>query len=71
MNAISHGIVDQALKLPEPERAQVVQALLDSLSPDAEQRLDDAWAAELERRFTEFEKDESGAISWSDLQDQQ
>jgi putative addiction module component (TIGR02574 family) len=71
VNAISHSIVDQALRLPEQERAQVVQALLNSLSPDAERQLDDAWASELDQRLAEFEKGESDAVSWSDLKDQQ
>jgi len=66
----SESVVEAALKLPEPERAQVVQELLDSLSPDAETHLDDAWAAELDRRLAEFQKDGGDGVSWSELREQ-
>ncbi|MBC8870124.1 MAG: addiction module protein [Planctomycetes bacterium] len=58
MQASSQGIIDAALKLPEPERAHVVQELIESLSPDSETMMDDAWAAELDRRLAEFERGE-------------
>ena len=39
-------VVRDALKLPEGERVRVVQDLLDSLSPEASDKLDDNWAEE-------------------------
>ena len=71
VDTAGQGIVDAALKLPEPERAQVVQELLDSLSPDAEKLMDDAWAAELDRRLAEFQAGQADAIPWSQLKDQE
>ena len=70
MQSTGHDIVSAALKLTESERAQVVQELLDGLSPDAEKHLDDAWAAELDRRLAEFYSGASEAIPWSELQGQ-
>ena len=70
MNPSSQGIVDAALKLTELERAEVVQELLDSLSPDAERLLDDAWAAELDRRVAAFEQGDADAVPWSQLKEQ-
>ena len=70
MNRTSQSIVDAALQLTEPERAEVVQELLDSLSPDAERLMDDAWAAELDRRVAAFERGEADAVPWSELKGQ-
>lgn len=47
----------QALKLTLGERAALAQRLLASLDEDAE--IEDAWAAEVERRIAEVE---SGAV---------
>jgi putative addiction module component (TIGR02574 family) len=60
-------VLDAALKLSAPQRAEVVQRLLDSLSPQAETLLDDAWAAELDKRLAEFESGEADAVPWSQL----
>jgi putative addiction module component (TIGR02574 family) len=70
VNRTSQSIVDAALQLTEPERAEVVQELLDSLSPDAERLMDDAWAAELDRRVAAFEQGEADAVPWSELKGQ-
>jgi len=47
----------EALKLTPDERAPLAQRLLASLDEDAE--IEDAWAAEIERRIAEVE---SGAV---------
>ena len=70
MNPTSQSIVEAALRLPELERARVVQDLLDSLSPDAERLMDDAWAAELDRRVAAFERGDADAVPWSQLKEQ-
>lgn len=48
----------EALNLPIAERARLVEKLIVSL--DAEPDVEDAWAAEVERRHAEIE---SGAVS--------
>lgn len=70
MNTTSREIVEAALQLPASERAEVVSELLDSLSPDSENAIDDTWAAELNRRLAEFHDDASTAISWGQLRDE-
>ena len=67
MNTQSQSIVAAALNLPERQRAEVVQELLDSLSPDAETLLDDLWAAELDRRSAEWQSGEAETIPWAEL----
>jgi putative addiction module component (TIGR02574 family) len=70
MIALRETIVRDALQLPEGERVRVVQDLLDSLSPEASEMLDDAWAEELDRRFAIWEADPSAGIPWSELKSQ-
>ncbi len=61
MIAPRETIVRDALKLAEGERAKVVQELLDSLSPEVGEVLDDSWAEELDRRFADWEANPSRA----------
>jgi len=44
-----------ALALPLEARAMLAEHLLESLSADEQQRIDDMWAAEAERRDEEIE----------------
>jgi putative addiction module component (TIGR02574 family) len=67
VNTTSRNIVEAALQLTEVERAEMVQELLDSLSPDADRLIDDAWAAELDRRVAAFHRGEVDAVPWSQL----
>lgn len=46
-------VEEEALKLTSGERAALAQRLLASLDEDSE--IDDAWAAEVERRIAEVE----------------
>lgn len=70
MIAPRESIVREAMNLSEAERVRVVQDLLDSLSPEASELLDDAWAEELDRRFAAWEADPSAGVPWSELKSQ-
>ena len=63
-------IVRDALKLPESERARVIQDLLDSLTPEAGDLLDEAWEGELDRRFVAWNANPSTGVPWSELKSQ-
>ena len=75
MSPEHQATVDAALNLPEAERAELVELLLESLSPTPEELARDGWievseqefGAELERRYAEFEKDPSVGIPWSQV----
>lgn len=60
-------IIQEALKLSKEERVLVVQDLLESLSPEAGELLDDAWADELGRRFAAWHADPTSGVPWSEL----
>ena len=70
MIAPREKIVREALKLSEGERAKVVQELLDSLSPEVGEVLDDSWAEELDLRFADWEANSSTGVPWSELMSQ-
>ena len=70
MIAPRESIVREAMNLPAEERVRVVQDLLDSLSPESSDLLDDGWAEELDRRFAAWEADPSAGVPWSELKSQ-
>jgi hypothetical protein len=53
MDATADSVLRQALKLPEEDRAEIATRLIASLDADSHENRDDveeAWAAEIERR---------------------
>jgi len=43
-------VLEDALQLGAPERAEIVEELLVSLDDDSRQKIEAAWAVEIERR---------------------
>ena len=62
MTAETQAILKAALALPEAERILLADILLDAISPDAEACSEEEFAAELDRRAAECEKDPSLAV---------
>ncbi|NUM53631.1 MAG: addiction module protein [Candidatus Hydrogenedentes bacterium] len=58
MSLSVEAIEAEALGLPAAERARLIERLISSLDMDPE--VEDAWAAEVERRYAEFE---SGSVT--------
>jgi putative addiction module component (TIGR02574 family) len=71
MNAQTQRILDEALALPDAERALLLERLLESTSQEEEEMTEDELFAELERRHAEFEHDPSVAIPWSEVQNEE
>ena len=55
MTATARQILRDAMGLPPMERAELIDALLRSLNPSADQNLTDAWKAEAESRIDAFD----------------
>lgn len=70
MIAPRESIVRETMNLPAEERVRVVQDLLDSLSAEASDLLEDAGAEELDRRFAVWEADPSVGVPWSESKSQ-
>lgn len=58
------SIIDSALKLPREERARVAREIIASLDGPADQDVDAAWLAEVERRLDEVERGAATLVPW-------
>ncbi|HEV8431881.1 MAG TPA: addiction module protein [Thermoanaerobaculia bacterium] len=54
---------DEALRLPQTERARLAADLLESLE-DTEEAVEAAWAAEIEKRVAAIRAGEVGSTDW-------
>ena len=61
------GIIKQALKQPEKERARIAETLITSLdyTPDADVEL--AWQEEIGKRLKEIDSGKVKCIPWEDV----
>jgi len=63
MSKKSTEIVEEALSLPPPARAQLADLLLSSLDSPSEPIIDGLWAQEAEDRIDAFERGEIRTVS--------
>jgi len=61
------ALLEQVRSLPEHDRAEIATRLLESLDPDAQQGVDEAWAAEIERRCAAVDAGTMGTSDWKDV----
>lgn len=54
--AITKDKVNEVLALPEEDRAYLARQLIESLDQEADPGAENAWAAEIDRRSDEIEK---------------
>ncbi|MEK6562012.1 MAG: addiction module protein, partial [Candidatus Binatota bacterium] len=64
MAKLAENIIKAAVKLPQKDRVRVVEQLLNTLEPEAEQDVDAAWAAEIERRSREIKEGTVRLLPW-------
>ncbi len=64
MAKLAENIIKAAVKLPQKDRVRVVEQLLNTLEPEAEQDVDAAWAAEIERRSHEIKEGTVRLLPW-------
>lgn len=60
-------LLDQALELPTRERADLAAELIASLDGPSDPDVEEAWAAEIERRATRALSGESRGIPWDEV----
>jgi putative addiction module component (TIGR02574 family) len=63
-------ILSAALTLPERERVYLVEDLLESITPAADELDEEAFLAEVARRSDEVEKGTAELVPWSVLRDE-
>jgi putative addiction module component (TIGR02574 family) len=69
MTASVDDILQQALALPESERAQLVDAIIATLSPEDAAPLDDTWLAEINRRSDEYDAGGVKPTAWAEVKE--
>jgi putative addiction module component (TIGR02574 family) len=63
-------ISEAALALPENDRIQLVERLLESLAPESDGVDEASFAAELRRRSDEIDQGKAEPIPWSELKNE-
>ncbi len=65
---MSHeSLKKQFLELPEEERAELANLLIESLNPQAEIESEKAWSKELKKRIDQFERGKSSSKPWGEV----
>ena len=69
-NITVEGIIDQALKKPEKERALIAERLISSLDSTNDKDVELAWQKEIEKRLNEIDSGIVRCIPWEDVREQ-
>jgi putative addiction module component (TIGR02574 family) len=69
MRRHAETVLQKALTLPEHERAEIVNALLESLEPAPEADVETAWRQEVAARVAALEAGEVETTSWEKIRD--
>ena len=67
MSLLGKRVLQDALDLSDEERAEVAAKLIQSLDGDAESDVDEAWAAEIERRCVALDAGETVTSDWDEV----
>ena len=71
MNRAIQDLYERASELAPEDRAELAGLLLESLEEDVPgDEIEQAWAAEVERRMAEFRAGRVKTVSWQDLRAQ-
>lgn len=67
MSTQSEHILRSALSLPESERAEIAASLIHSLDAETDEGVDEARAAEIQRRIESIDRGAVQLIPWDDV----
>ena len=62
-------ILKQALELKEEERAELASLLIESLDEPAEEGVEAAWVAEIERRMADLDSGTAKTLPWDEVRE--
>ena len=62
-----NALLQQVLDLPEHDRAEIATRLLESLDPDSQEDVDEAWVAEIEKRCAAIDAGTMSTSDWKDV----
>jgi putative addiction module component (TIGR02574 family) len=61
------SLLDDASRLPVPDRLRLIEALCETLPADSLPPLGDEWLAEIQRRSAEFDSGSVHTIRWEQI----
>ena len=64
MNTTTRKLLEDALRLPEPDRAELAAFLIDSLDQEVDEDAHSAWDSEILRRLAELDSGAVKPIPW-------
>jgi putative addiction module component (TIGR02574 family) len=70
MNVMTRAVeelYEQASQLPEEDRAELAGKLLESIEDPPDEGVEEAWAAEIERRIADYRAGRVKTIPWSEV----
>ena len=65
MTKVATSLLEQALGLPEKDRAEIAARLLESLDDGDKEAVEAAWAEEIDRRCDALDKGEASTSDWN------
>jgi putative addiction module component (TIGR02574 family) len=57
-------LLEEALELPEHDRAEIAARLIESLDPASDEDAPAAWGDEIRRRLEELDRGETPTVPW-------
>jgi len=63
----ARDLFEEAMKLDPDERIALTGLLIESLDPESEEGVEEAWVTEIERRMTELDSGAVKPIPWDEL----
>jgi putative addiction module component (TIGR02574 family) len=67
MGNSAQKLYEEAMRLDPKERAELTGLLIESLEPESESGVEEAWIAEVERRIAELDSGAVKTIPWDEL----
>jgi len=67
MTKTAQKLYEEAMRLDPKERAALTGLLIESLEPESEEGVEQAWVAEVERRMSELDSGAAQTIPWDQL----
>ncbi len=67
MTKATRKLFEEALRLDLEDRAMLTGLLLESLEPQSEEGVEQAWMAEVERRMAELDSGTVQPVAWEEL----
>ena len=63
-NDLSHDLLNNAMRLPDEQRAALAAALIESLDHEVDDDAETAWSAEIARRLREVKSGQAKTVPW-------